>query len=314
MKMSTTHCDSSLSLNWNRNYSATITTSIILAVLSPITVAGNLLVTLSIWRNDSLRSPSYFFLAVLSAENFVCGLIYQPSYAAKELMSVLEQSRLTDSSLLFYTHLVVGGIGTYTTSIIILTITVIAIERWLYMTRRRWMNSTRVWKLLVVLLILPVPITAYRTLYILREGFCHSANMLAFICLLLFCFLTTTLTYLQVFRIIRRHQLRVQMSVLNMTSRQSSTRQPFINMTKYRKSVFTILLMLALFYLCYLPLVLNIVLLLSWKMSPQLITAFRISSMLIFLSSAFNPCLYCWRIREIRNGVKQLANKMLCKD
>lgn len=207
--MSTTHCDSSLSLNWNRNYSATITTSIILAVLSPITVAGNLLVTLSIWRNDSLRSPSYFFLAVLSAENFVCGLIYQPSYAAKELMSVLEQSRLTDSSLLFYTHSVVGGIGTYTTSIIILTITVIAIERWLYMTRRRWMNSTRVWKLLVVLLILPVPITMYRTLYILREGFCHSANMLAFICLLLFCFLTTTLTYLQVFRIIRRHQLRV---------------------------------------------------------------------------------------------------------
>ena len=313
MKMSSTHCDSSLSLIWNRNYFVTITTSIILAVLSPITVAGNLLVILAIWRNDSLRSPSYFLLAVLSAENFVCGLIYQPSYATKELIGVLEQSPPTESSLLFYTHLVVGGIGTYTATIIILTITVIAIERWLYMTRRRWMNSTRVWKLLVALLILPVPITAYRTLYMLRGGYCNLANMLV-ICLLLFCFLTTTLTYLQVFRIIRRQQRRVQVNVLNMTSRQSSTRQPFINMTKYRKSVFTILLLLALFYLCYLPLVLNIVLLLLWKISPQLITAFRISAMLIFLSSALNPCLYFWRIREIRNGVKQLANKMLCKD
>ena len=311
--MNTIHCDSNFSLLLNRSYSVTISTSIILAVLSPITVAGNLLVVLAIWRNDSLRNPSYFLLGVLSAESFVCGLLLQPSYAAKELVSVLEPSQLTNSSLLFYTHLVVGGIGTYTTTIIILTVTATAIERWLYMTRRRWMNSRRVWKLLVALLLLPIPMTVYRTLYILRGGYCHLANV-AVICLLLFCFFTTTLTYLQVFRIIRRHQRRVQGNVLSITSRQSSTRQPFINMTKYRKSFFTILLMLALFYLCYLPLVLNIVLLLLWKISPQLINTFRVSSMLIFLSYAINPCLYCWRILEIRNGVKQLANKVFCKD
>ena len=129
------------------------------------------------------------------------------------------------------------------------------------------------------------------------------------ICLLVFCFLTTTLTYLQVFRIIRRHQQQVQAN-----GTLQSVRQPSINMAKYKKSVVTVLLILALFYLCYLPFVLNVILLTLWEKSLELITAFKVSTLLTFVSAMLNPCLYCWRIREIRNEVRQLSRKIFYKN
>ena len=310
--MNGTHCDSSLSLSWNTshfNYYVAFTTSVIIAAMSPLTVAGNLLVGLAIWRNESLKSPTFFLLGVLSLEYILSGLLFQPSYAATELGNLLTPSSLTEKSFLFYIHLIFGVFGSYITALTILTVTLMAIERWVYMTRQRWMNSNRAWKLFVTLLFLPIPLIVFRTLHILTGAYCYVVHTVG-VCILTFCFLTTSLTYLQVFRAIRRHQHQVQASVTS----QSSTRQPFVNMTKYKKSVFTILLILALFYLCYLPFALNVILLVFWGISLELIAAFRVSFMLIFVSSMLNPCLYYWRIKQIRHGVKQLLKKMLCKD
>ena len=312
LSMNNTHCDTRVALFWNTsaNYYSfvTFTTSVVIAAMSPVTVAGNLLVALAIRRNESHRSPSYRLLGVLSLEYFILGLIFQPLYAAKEIVSVLRQSFLTKKSFLFYNHLIFGGFGTYIIAVTILTITYMAIERWLYMTRRSWMDSGRVGRLFVLILFLPIPLIVYRTLHILTGTYCQITNTVI-ICLLVFCFLTTTLTYLQVFRIIRRHQQQVQAN-----GTLQSVRQPSINMAKYKKSVVTVLLILALFYLCYLPFVLNVILLTLWEKSLELITAFKVSTLLTFVSAMLNPCLYCWRIREIRNGVRQLSRKIFCKN
>ena len=146
--MNNTHCDTRVALFWNTsaNYYSfvTFTTSVVIAAMSPVTMTGNLLVALAIRRNESHRSPSYRLLGVLSLEYFILGLIFQPLYAAKEIVSVLRQSFLTKKSFVFYNHLIFGGFGTYIIAVTILTITYMAIERWLYMTRRSWMDSGRV--------------------------------------------------------------------------------------------------------------------------------------------------------------------------
>lgn len=308
--MNSTRCDSNLSLISSRSdyiYTVTMTTSIIIAVLTPVTVTSNLLVILAIWRNDSLRSPSYFLLAILSVEYFASGLLFQPWYAAIAIVRVLKPSSLIKAPpFVLHSHLI---IGTYATLTSILTVTLIAIERWLYMSRRLSMNSSRFWKLLVALLFLPILLTVYHTLNVLNGTYCQLTNTVV-PCFLVFCFLTTTFAYLQVYRIIRRHQQQVQPNERS----QSNTRRPFINMTKYKKSVYTILLILALFYLSHVPFILCIALQSLWRKSLQLVAAFRVSAIFFFLSFSLNPCLYCWRIREIRNGAKQLVYKVICKD
>lgn len=224
--MSDSYCEASNSpvLNASHFFSCiTFSSAVLVAVMSPLTVAGNVFV-LAIWKNQSLRSPSFFLLGILSFAYFVSGLIVQPLYAAYEIAtaSIDREPSLENSSVLFYIRLIFGGFGNYLTTITILTITLIAIERWLYMTRPSWVTLSRVSKLFVAFLFVPTPLIVFRSLQMLSGSFCNVVN-LVIICMLIFCFITTTITYLQVLLIIRRHQQQIQ---ANLTS-QSNTRQPF---------------------------------------------------------------------------------------
>ena len=143
----------------------------------------------------------------------------------------------------------------------------------------------------------------------LTGSFCL-VSQIAIISLVRLCFVVTSFTYLQVYRSIRHHQQQIQARV----TPRCFPGGPFINMAKYKKSVFTILLILASFYLSYFPFIVNVFLLLLFGQSPRLIAAYKVSVVLIFTLSAITPILYCWKIRQIRDGVRQLLYKLLCRD
>ena len=60
----------------------------------------------------------------------------------------------------------------------------------------------------------------------------------------------TSLAYLKVFRIIRRHQQQIRATHMTNNSAQTS-----INLTNYKKSVFSILYILVIFYVDYIPII-----------------------------------------------------------
>ena len=79
--MSNTSCDPESSLSqWNiADYHlvrVAVISSVIIASMSPVTVTGNLLVVLAIWRNESLRGSTYFLVGALSLEYFVLGVVF----------------------------------------------------------------------------------------------------------------------------------------------------------------------------------------------------------------------------------------------
>ena len=48
----------------------------------------------------------------------------------------------------------------------------------------------------------------------------------------------------------------------------------------------------------------------------ETVVDFRLSNftlIFVYFSSLLNPLLYCWRIKEIKMGVKNLVEKLLCK-
>lgn len=64
----------------------TISTSVVLAVLSPVAVGGNILIMVVIWRNQTLRTPSYILLSGLAFTDFCTGLITPPLFVASRLI------------------------------------------------------------------------------------------------------------------------------------------------------------------------------------------------------------------------------------
>ena len=116
----------------------------------------------------------------------------------------------------------------------------------------------------------------------------------------------TLLSYLKVFRIISRHQQQVQ---ANESSQNFG--QPTIDLAKYKESVITIMFILGIFYISYLPfLVITGRFILNNYTGLEM--AFMISLLCLFLSSSLNPVIYIWRMNDIRNGEKNVLNKFSC--
>lgn len=251
---------------------------IFIAALLPVAVVANGLVLAAIWRNPSLRTPSYILLAGLAFTGFCTGLISQPLWIANDLPRYLssDQFNSLDKSKWpkFYsiTRSIGDGCAKYFYQITVLLITLMSIERWLHMTRRSVLTAHRVNYIVVMLSLLMLPLLVFPN---------GPGSYFIIILLVSCCFIVTSVAYFKVFRIIRRHQLQIQANAMS-----QNHVQPAINFVKYRKSVFTILSILAVFYITYLPVILTISLLWVLLQNPNLKELIlRVSILLGYLAS-----------------------------
>lgn len=291
-----------------RNHSSafravTLSTSIIVAILSPVAVAGNALIMVSVWRNQSLRTPSYILLFGLAFTDLCTGLVTQPVHIAVELILLKNpQEAKKFQSFLLYARPVETVCGSYFASLSITLVTLMSIERWLHMARRYLLTVRRCCIIVSTVSVLLIPLV----LLLVFKGI-DPLNKFAF-SLLLFCLVTTSIAYFKVYRIIRRHQQQIQGNESSENCGQSA-----INVAKYKKSVFTVLYIVVVFYITYVPSVIKIGFSIFYYHHSALEWAEKITVMFLFLSSSVNPLIYLWRMKDIRNEVKHLLKQLICK-
>ena len=283
--------------------------SIINVVLSPAAVFGNALVLTAILKNSSLRTPSYILLAGLAFTDFGTGLISQPLYVinviafSKVGKDFNTFNRSSSPRTYLASRMIDGGIGSYFGTLTMLIITVMSIERWLHMSRRSLVTVRRKYIAIGVLLPLPIPFAVCRVLIPFNIAV-NVANSLS----LIFYLFITSVAYFKVFQIIRAHQQQIHSSELS-----QNAAQPAMHMAKYKKSVFTILYILAIFLICYLPIAISFGLIPVLNYEKESVPLLNFSFLLAFMSSSLNPVLYLWRMKDIRNEVARLIKAVLCK-
>ena len=279
-----------------------MSTAVAVSILSPLAVVANGLVLAAIWKNPSLRTPSYVLLAGLAFTDFGTGLISQPLYVTIELMYFLDPRGST-----VVTYAMVDGSVTFFSHSTTFIMTIMSVERWLHVARRSLISVRRACFIVVFLFLLPIPITVYRVFQRLRRAPTTVADVIS--CSLVPFLLTlTSVAYFQVFRIIRRHQQQIQANEM-----PQNFPQPAINLTKYTKSVFSILYILVVFSIGYVPVAISMGI--STVLMNELVAlCINISFVLMFLSSSLNPLLYLWRMKDIRNEVKLLVKRILLKE
>ena len=324
-------------------------------VSSPVAVVGNALIIATIWRNSSLRTPSYIFLDGIAITDFFTGLITQPAFIAY----MFGNPSLFNNKTLRITALrIFNTIGRYFYSVTIVTATVMAIERWFYMSRRSFITVRRAYFIFATILVALVPFSMLRLWLVPQESIrdffdLFTMGSLSVVCLaitwvflgvaetivssLLCCGVgivqclfnllyyvigvrntkkppITSFSYFKVFCIIKRQQLQVV--AINQAS-QNLGQPAAINLTKYRKSVSTILYILLLFWGTFLPqaICVSIVFFNNNRADTKMAySIFHVAATLCFLSSALNPLLYNWRLKDIRQEVKLLIRKIACKN
>ena len=275
---------------------------IAIAVLSPVAVLANPLVLAAIWRNLSLRTTYYILLAGLAFTDFCTGLISQPFRIVRDGIKLENsQPHSTQKTKLPTSYWITEAIShrciAYFYQSTVSLITLMSIERWLLMSRRSLLTVRRVSFIIAVLLLLMLP----------SAIFLHGLEIFS---LVMFCVIVTSVAYFKVFRIIRRHQQQIQASM----SFQNAA-QPAINFVKYKKSVYTILYILCVFYVGYVPFITTIGLtffVLEKRFMMELL--FAISILLMFLASSMNPLIVLWRMKDIRDEVTKLLKQIFCKN
>ena len=280
---------------YNAYISLIMASNIILILLSPVAVVGNALILAAIWKKTFERTSFHILLSGLAFSDFCIGLVAQPLIGVISLLVILNPSLFVTQTALFKT---IWGIRLlsciYLSAVTLLIISLMSVERWLLMTQRSLMTSRRRCFMFTAVLLIPIPLVVCNAMY-KREGNIGSAA------LILVCYLITALAYFRVFRIIRQHQQQVQ-------GNQSCQNfgQPAINLAKYKRSVVSILYILAIFSLSFLPMIVSLTVLFYKGVSGETAAAYYLSLLLLYLSYSINPFLYLWRMNDVRNGVKQL--------
>ena len=271
----------------------------IIAILSPVAVAGNALILAAIWKKTFQRTPFHTLLSGLAFTDLCTGLIAQPLMAAPILLALANPRVFITRSVLIKTIWTIANASSaYFVSLTLFITTLMSIERWLHMSRRSLVTSGCGYPAVTLVLLIPIPLVVCKAVNTIKVKNWVDITIAVG---MLFCYLATSVTYFKVFRIIRQHQQQVQ-------GNQSAQNfgQPAINLAKYKKTVVTILYILALFSFCFLPFIVSLTVSVHVADTIEVEIAISVSFVLLFLSSSLNPCLYLWRMNDIRNGVKQL--------
>ena len=78
-----------------------------------------------------------------------------------------------------------------------------------------------------------------------------------------------------------------------------------LNMARYKRTVFNALWVLVTLAACYLPTTVVAAFTIAQGVSVTLLLAQVWGYTLVYLNSSLNPVLYCWKIKEVRQAVKE---------
>ena len=273
-------------------YISNVMTCILNAVFAVPAIIGNFLVLFAIWKTQLNRSPSNVLLSTLAFADLQVGLIVQTSFVAHKLTEIFRAAEMS-----CYARFVNIVFGYATTAVSLLTLTAIAIERFLALhlhlrykeviTKRRILSAAGSFWLIGF---------AVTSLYFLQKNAFGGIVITSE----LFSIAITSVAYIKIYKIVKRHEREIN------SQRRVSVypeEQIELNMKKYQRSTFTMVIVFMLSFVCYVPYSIVMITKLKYGFTVQVKVAIDIFSTVVCINSSMNPIIYCWRMREIKRAV-----------
>jgi len=267
--------------------------------LSVTAFLGNPLIIVALQKPLTLHPPSELLLGCLASTDLCVGLVIQPLFAFN-LMSSEHYKRC------YYVQLLVHGIDAIFCGVSLLTMTAISVDRLLALMLglryRQVVTLKRVWVLVASLWLYNVLIPVVL--------FYNADIFLTLICIeLLLCIIISSSCYSKIFLILREHQTQVRDHV----HQQQLTGEIPINIARYKKTVSSALWVQTVCLVSYVPFGLTTaVFVVTGLLTPSLYLAMCVTFSLVLSNSSLNPFLYCWKMREVRQAVKDTIRGFFC--
>ena len=261
--------------------------------LSITAFLGNVLTIVALQNVSSLHPPSKLLLGCLACTDLGVGLVSHTIRSGVYLSPEHSKSCYCLSIIFYIIGIIFCGVS-------LLTMTAISVDRLLALLLglryRQVVTVRQVWALVVAFWVS-----------------CTSIAMIvfysSFICLviastgLLLCIVISIFCYSKIYFKLRLQQTQVQDQV---HQGQPNGGGIPLNKARYKKTVSIALWVQMALLACYLPfgLFTGFMLISGSTLTPSLSFVWSLTRSLVFFISTLNPFLYCWKMREIRQAVK----------
>ena len=261
---------------------------------------GNALILVALHKETSLHAPSKLLFRNLATTDLCVGLIVEPLFVTY-LISTLKE-RWNFCPYIFAVFSITGHI---LCGVSLFTLTAISVDRLLALLLglryRLVVTLKRIHRIVVVFWILS---TTGATMWYLNQPIASW-----YVCVVVALSVVTAIFfYTKIFLTLRHNQIQAQGNVHQ--GQPSQIVQ--LNIARYKKTVSSALWVQLALVVCYLPFTIVEVLRLQRGIMSDNIVATFFSYTLLYLNSSLNPILYCWKIREVRQAVKDTLRGLLC--
>ena len=142
-----------------------------------------------------------------------------------------------------------------------------------------------------------------------REGKIRFIVINVFMVLIILCILASIISYTKIFLRLRHHQIQLQENLQQQGQPPNGGEIP-LNIARYKKTVSSIAWVQLALLICYLPF--SVLHILSSHDVLYLENASQVTFSFLFLNSSLNPILYCWKIKDVRQAVKETIKFNCC--
>ena len=263
--------------------------------LSITAFLGNTLILVALRKESSLHPPSKLLYRNLAITDLCVGVIMVPITVTYWISHAMERSD-------FLAYVIIGHVLVLLT---LLTITAISIDRLLAL-----LLGLR-YRQVVTLKRTYVAITIIWAISIVTGAIYNLNSLIAFWwsnIVKSLCLVTSTLSYTKIFLTLRHNQIQPQENI----SQAQSTQATPLNMARYRKAASSALWIQVTIVVCYLPYFVAVFLTPHGELPFPNYLARQFGITISFLNSSLNPLLYCWKIKEVRQAVKETLRQVYC--
>ena len=268
--------------------------------LSITAFIGNTLILVALYKESSLHTPSKLLYRSLATTDLFVGITVEPLGVLYLTSAVNGQWNICRYA--FNLRLITA----YTLcSVSLLTLTAISVDRLLALLLglryRQVVTLKRTYLGVIVFWVLCI---AAATMYfwnpLITSWFGNTNTVL--------CLATSIFSYTKIFLTLCHSQNQVQ----NHAPQGQASQATPLNIARCRKAVSSALWVQITLVVCYLPYGIVIALMPQRGLPFFVYLALEYTTTLVCLNSSLNPLLYCWKIREVRQAVKDTIRTLCC--
>ena len=275
--------------------------------LSITATLGNALILVTLRNVSSIHPPTKLLFRCLAVTDLCVGLICQPLYVVYLIIGNFFTIELEYVYYFFYAVLL---------AVSPLTSAAISVDRLLALLLglryRHVVTLCRVRVLIACVWFIAVSNASLDCVaWILLKFNVIDAAWWTFLTLIMVSIVISFFSYTKIFFTLRHQQAQVQDHV---QPEQSSRVRSVLNIARYKKTVYSVAWIQFAMLACYGPYIVIafVVEFGNVGYSTEVMIAGEVFYCLFFLNSSLNPVLYCWRIRDVRQEVKNIIRKCLC--